>query len=190
MAASPISGYMSLPNLVDLARNAPLDDVALLGLTVAASVGYLSKGRLWNKPDPYHHTWFERPQEKDAARNAQKETRDIAQKLEETGKDIVVFFGSQSGTAEAFANMLAQELHLRFGVGALSADLSEFDPQSIARISSLRLAVFILSTFGEGDPSDNTAELWEWLTKSSNVCLSNLRYVAFGLGNCNYKYYK
>ncbi|MCJ1251128.1 hypothetical protein MMC30_008359 [Trapelia coarctata] len=189
MAAAMISNYMSLHNLVNLARNALLDDVALLGLTVAASVGYLSKGRLWDKPDPYHYTWFERPQEKDAARNAKKETRDIAQKLEETGKDIVVFFGSQSGTAEAFANRLARELHLRFGVATLSADLSDFDPQSIAGIPSSKLAVFILSTFGEGDPSDNTAELWEWLTKSSNLSLSNLRYVAFGLGNRNYNYY-
>ncbi|MCJ1474257.1 hypothetical protein MMC13_002915 [Lambiella insularis] len=184
-----ISDYISLPHIVKYAQRAPLDDLAVLGITVAASTGYFLKRKYWDKPDPYYYTWFERPQEKDSVRNSQKETRDIAQKLDEAGKDIVVFFGSQSGTAEAFANRLARELHLRFGVAVISADLSDFDAESIARIPCSKLAVFILSTFGEGDPSDNTAGLWEWLTKSKPPTLTSLRYVAFGLGNSNYKYY-
>ena len=104
-------------------------------------------------------------------------------------KDIVVFFGSQSGTAEAFANRLAREIHLRFGIGTLSADLSDFDAETIGLLPGNKVAIFILSTFGEGDPSDNTTGLWEWITKSPHLSLSNLRYVAFGLGNRNYKYY-
>lgn len=51
------------------------------------------------------------------------------------------------------------------------------------------MSVFIIATYGEGDPSDNTAGLWDWITKSSDVSLPNLRYVAFGLGNRNYKYF-
>ena len=71
----------------------------------------------------------------------------------------------------------------------MAADLSDFDAESIGRLPSSKLVVFILSTFGEGDPSDSTADLWEWLTKSTPTNLKNLRYVAFGLGNRNYKYY-
>lgn len=56
-------------------------------------------------------------------------------------------------------------------------------------IPEASLAIFIIATHGEGDPSDNTAGLWDWLTKSSDVSLPNLRYVAFGLGNRNYKHY-
>ena len=102
-----------------------------------------------------------------------------------------MFWGSQSGTAEGFANRLAREIALRFGVGALSADLSDFDPESVAQIPDSKVVVFVLSTYGEGDPSDNTAEFWDWLNKAdkAQVSLGNLRYFAFGLGNSNYKYY-
>ena len=50
------------------------------------------------------------------------------------------------------------------------------------------MAIFILSTFGEGDPSDNAFALWDWVQKNDDP-LSDLRYFAFGLGNKNYKYY-
>lgn len=61
-------------------------DFAALGLVTFVTVGALSRGKLWDKPDPYHHLWFERPQEKDAAgRASAKETRNIAEKME---KDV------------------------------------------------------------------------------------------------------
>ena len=73
---------------------------------------------------------------------------------------------------------------------ALSIDLSDYDSETIALIPESKLSIFILSTFGEGDPSDNTTSFWEWLQKSSSdLRLPNLRYMAFGLGNSNYKYY-
>lgn len=101
---------------------------------------------------------------------------------------MVIFWGSQSGTSEGFANRLAREIHSRFSIGVMSADLSDYDSETIALIPQSSFAVFILSTFGEGDPSDNTQSLWEWILKT-NDSLSQLRYVAFGLGNSNYKYY-
>jgi NADPH-ferrihemoprotein reductase len=99
-----------------------------------------------------------------------------------------VFWGSQSGTAEGFANRLARDIHARFGVGALSADLSDYDSETISLVSSTHIAIFILSTFGEGDPSDNAFALWDWVHKNDDP-LPDLRYFAFGLGNRNYKYY-
>lgn len=102
---------------------------------------------------------------------------------------MVVIWGSQSGTAERMANRLAKEIRQRFGINVLSADLSDYDSSSIAAIPKAKLAVFIMSTFGEGDPSDNAHDLWAWLGESSNVSLENLHYMAFGLGNSNYKYY-
>lgn len=108
-------------------------------------------------------------------------------------KDAVVFWGSQSGTAEGFANRLARELHQRLGLDALSADLSDFDSKTIALLPKSKMAIFILSTYGEGDPSDNAGPFWDWLTKlsdkDSGKTLSSLRYAAFGLGNTQYRYY-
>ena len=70
-------------------------------------------------------------------------------------------------------------------------DLSDYDSETIADIEKENFAVFILSTYGEGDPSDNAAGLWEWvkLIKDQKTRTEKLRYVALGLGNSNYKYY-
>jgi NADPH-ferrihemoprotein reductase len=104
-------------------------------------------------------------------------------------KDIVVFWGSQSGTAEAFATRLVRDLRSRFGLEALSADLSDYEPDSIANIPPTKFAIFLVSTYGEGDPSDNTAQLFSWISKEQPTCFNNLRYAAFGLGNSKYKFY-
>jgi NADPH-ferrihemoprotein reductase len=46
---------------------------------------YLLKGKVWDRPDPYHHVWFEKPQiAYAAAKSRVRETRNISQMLEET----------------------------------------------------------------------------------------------------------
>ena len=105
------------------------------------------------------------------------------------GADIVVFWGSQSGTAERFASRLAKEIKQRFGKIALVADMSDYESDSVARIPQSKAAIFIMSTFGEGDPSDNVHDFWSWIESKRGLPLSQLRYLAFGLGNSNYKHY-
>lgn len=70
----------------------------------------------------------------------------------------------------------------------MTADLSDYDSETMTQIPATNLAIFVLSTFGEGDPSDNAAAFWDWI-HLTDASLSNLHYVAFGLGNKNYKYY-
>ena len=67
--------------------------------------------------------------------------------------------------------------------------MSDYESDSVARISDSNLAIFIMSTFGEGDPSDNVHEFWSWIESKRGQPLSRLRYIAFGLGNSNYKHY-
>ncbi|PMD37493.1 putative NADPH-cytochrome P450 reductase [Hyaloscypha variabilis F] len=165
------------------------DTFALAAIAIGYAT-YLLKGIAWDKPDAHYYKFFERPHlSKSSANNEKRETRNIAQKLKENGKKLIIFWGSQSGTAEGFANRLGRECHLRFGLEVLVADLSDYDAETIAAITEEELAIFIISTYGEGDPSDNTTGLWNWLQKSKDISLLNLRYVALGLGNSNYKYY-
>ncbi|KAJ5089601.1 hypothetical protein N7532_008285 [Penicillium argentinense] len=181
-----------LEELSKYATPTGLADYSALAIIAGVSGAYLSRGYLWDQPDPYAYLAYERPQLKNggqAGANASKETRNIAQKLEETGKNIVVFWGSQSGTAEGFAHRLAREISIRWGQDSMTADLSDYDPISITEIPQSKLALFIVSTYGEGDPSDNTAEFWSWINKAGDISLSNLHYAAFGLGNTNYKFY-
>jgi NADPH-ferrihemoprotein reductase len=197
MASLPLFSQWNIPperlqELYKYAAPTGIADYAALAVIAGVSAGYLSRGILWDQPDPYHHLAFERPQLKyggQTGANANKETRNIAQKLEETGKNIVVFWGSQSGTAEGFAHRLAREISIRWGQESMTADLSDYDPATITEIPNTKLAIFIVSTYGEGDPSDNTADFWSWITKAGEISLTNLRYVAFGLGNTNYKFY-
>ncbi|KAI0438347.1 hypothetical protein F4803DRAFT_569704 [Xylaria telfairii] len=166
-------------------------DLASLVVLGVVSVAYLFGGTPWNKPDPYYNIFFERPQFNDGFQSSRPTaTRNIAEKLEQANQKVVIFWGSQSGTAEIFAQRLARECHFRYGLDAIAVDLSDYDAETISEIPEAKLAIFILSTFGEGDPSDNAAGLWEWLRKDpSRVSLPTLQYTAFGLGNRNYKYY-
>jgi NADPH-ferrihemoprotein reductase len=102
---------------------------------------------------------------------------------------VVIFWGSQSGTAEGFANRLVQDCRTRLGLDAIAVDLSEYEPESISNIPEAKVAIFILSTYGEGDPSDNTAQLFSWLNTNQEIKFPSLHYAAFGLGNSKYKFY-
>lgn len=167
-------------------------DVVALFLIVLSTLGYLTNGRVWNKADPHHGVWFEKPQSAGNKSNGNAtESRDISRSLTEGDYRCVIFWGSQSGTSERFAQTLGRECLAHFGINALVADLSDYDADSIARIETTQFAIFILSTYGEGDPSDNTTGLWDYIkeVKEKHIKLESLRYLAFGLGNSNYKYY-
>ncbi|KAH7069419.1 cytochrome P450 reductase 2 [Paraphoma chrysanthemicola] len=186
-----LHGLQSSPILQTLKPSSTADGVAFL-LFLLTSLGYITRGRVWDKRDSHYHVFFERPQVAAGdSNNASKSTRDISERLQEGAYQCVIFWGSQSGTAERFAETLGRECLARFGIQALVADLSDFDAESIASIQETHFAIFLLSTYGEGDPSDNTAGLWDWIRRVNDegIKLDNLRYVAFGLGNSNYKYY-
>lgn len=175
---------LALPSLIDLTWD---DYVALFCLLVGAAT-YLSYGKLWAKPDPYLYKLYERPQEQLGATAHEESTKDIAKQLQQQNKDLVIFWGSQSGTAERLAHRLARDCNQYFGLNVTVADLSDYDHDTISQISETKFALFLLSTYGEGDPSDNTTDFLSWVQKRSET-LSNLRYAAFGLGNSNYVYY-
>ncbi|KAJ8123341.1 hypothetical protein ONZ43_g686 [Nemania bipapillata] len=46
-----------------------------------------------------------------------------------------------------------------------------------------------MSTYGEGDPSDNALEFVAWVKSETKGSLKRLQYAAFGCGNRNYRYY-
>jgi len=183
-------GLEQLRLLFETLKPGSWTDVAALGLFALAGVGYSLRGIAWDRPDPYRYIYYERPQErKGAARTASLNTRNVAQRLEDLSKEGVIFWGSQSGTAEGFAQRLSRDLHLRFGLETLTADLSDYDPATIALIPESKLTFFVLSTYGEGDPSDNAVYFWNWIRGDCDLSTPNIRFMAFELGNSNYKYY-
>lgn len=175
--------------LSQLPQYGRLDDFAAMAVITTLTVLFLLRGVVWDKPDPFLYKMYERPQEKMGSVKKDAETRDVREKMEKVGAEIVIFWGSQSGTAERFANRLSKEIGQRFGRRALAADCSDYEAESIKNLTKDKLALFIASTFGEGEPSDNVIDLWAWLHTAKGSPLANLKYAAFGLGNSNYKYY-
>lgn len=166
-------------------------DLVILPLVALGSAFFINRGSILPRSDPYYYKWFERPQHSIGARAQVKaRTRNIAELVDETSADIVVFWGSQSGTAEGFAHRLAREAHQRFKLKPVVADLQDYDTVSIAKLSAKTLVVFVVSTFGEGDPSDNAQDFVFWLRDSkTRAVMKQLKFAAFGCGNSNYRYY-
>lgn len=110
---------------------------------------------------------------------------------------MIVFYGSQTGTAEGFAARIAKECSQRFGVSCMTADLELYDLTYLDQVPKDKLVVFVLATYGEGDPTDNAMDFWDLVTEdeptfsesSEDRPLTNLNYVMFGLGNKTYDQY-
>lgn len=105
----------------------------------------------------------------------------------------MVYWGSQSGRAERLAARLARECTARLGLRVAMADLDDHDHQHLSEVPSSKLIVFVVSTFGEGDPTDNSVAFCSVLkalrATGNTQLLTHLRYTAFGLGNRNYRHY-
>lgn len=166
-------------------------DAIVLGAILLGTLAYFTKGRLWAvTKDPYANGF--------AAAGAAKagRTRNIVEKMEESNKNCVVFYGSQTGTAEDYASRLAKEGKSRFGLNTMVADLEDYDFDNLDSVPSDTVVMFVLATYGEGEPTDNAVDFHEFITgedvsfnEGSDPALGNLNYVAFGLGNNTYEHY-
>lgn len=169
-------------------------DLVVLALIFVGTVAYFTKGTYWGvQKDPYAATY--------AAANGAKtgKTRNILEKLEETGKNCVIFYGSQTGTAEDYASRLAKEGSQRFGLKTMTADLEDYDAEHLDKFPEDKIAFFILATYGEGEPTDNAVDFYEFVMSEDSTYsegagveekpLSALKYVTFGLGNNTYEHY-
>uniref|UniRef100_A0A672PLD5 NADPH--cytochrome P450 reductase n=1 Tax=Sinocyclocheilus grahami TaxID=75366 RepID=A0A672PLD5_SINGR len=110
-------------------------------------------------------------------------------KMKKTGKNIVVFYGSQTGTAEEFSNRLSKDAH-RYGMKGMSADPEEYDMSELSRLPEIEnsLAIFCMATYGEGDPTDNSQDFYDWL-QEGDADFTGVKYTVFSLGNKTYEHY-
>uniref|UniRef100_A0A8C9R747 NADPH--hemoprotein reductase n=1 Tax=Scleropages formosus TaxID=113540 RepID=A0A8C9R747_SCLFO len=111
------------------------------------------------------------------------------EKMKKTNKNIVVFYGSQTGTAEEFSNRLSKDAR-RYGMKGMAADPEEYDMSELSRLTEIEnsLAIFCMATYGEGDPTDNAQEFYEWLQETNNS-LDGVNFAVFALGNKTYEHY-
>lgn len=126
----------------------------------------------------------------------------------------VLFYGSQTGTAEDLATRFAKELADTYGVGTLVCDPEDYDMQELKtkwpsaqdlELEEKKLVVmFFMATYGEGEPTDNAVEFYDWIMNgrgkvadegdeedemTEEKVFTNVVFSAFGLGNKTYEHY-
>ena len=103
---------------------------------------------------------------------------------EDRSVPVLVLFASQTGSAEAIAWQTGRALHAQ-GTACRVMALNALDLQTL---QSARRALFIASTYGEGDAPDNAGLFVELLMKKPGAPpdLTNLGYAMLALGDRQY----
>ncbi|CBX93690.1 hypothetical protein IAQ61_003579 [Plenodomus lingam] len=197
MSAQPLRLPLPLATTNWTGKMAQLDtlDIIVLAALLVGTLAYFTKGTYWGvSADPYGSSLA-------SANGGAKagKSRNIVEKMNQSDKNCVVFYGSQTGTAEDYASRLSKEGHSRFGLKTMVADLEEYDFDNLDSFPEDKLAIFVLATYGEGEPTDNAVEFYEFIGSedisfangggAEERPLSQLHYVAFGLGNNTYEHY-
>ncbi|WP_423814814.1 flavodoxin domain-containing protein, partial [Pseudomonas viridiflava] len=99
------------------------------------------------------------------------------------GDKWLIGFASQSGFAEQLAWQSA---------GQLQAAGHAVNVQPLASLSSSHLrearhALFVVSTFGDGDPPDNASDFWHSLQSAEADALVNSCFSVLALGDSSYQ---
>ncbi|KAJ3011486.1 hypothetical protein HKX48_006806 [Thoreauomyces humboldtii] len=128
---------------------------------------------------------------------------------------LVLFYGSQTGTAEDLATRIGTECTKQYGLPALICDPEEYDMTELAGWAENGmhdqgvkvLFGFFMATYGEGEPTDNAVEFYDWIMAGSGKGddegddeidddelleerrLEGINYVMFGLGNKTYEHF-
>lgn len=103
--------------------------------------------------------------------------------------EVVFYFGSQTGTAEKFANQLEEDAE-RLGVEQSKViDFNNFTPEEFC---AHKFVVFVVATHYEGDPCDNTKNFHKWFKglqrdKSNPTPFKGMKFTVFGLGDTSYE---
>ena len=99
-----------------------------------------------------------------------------------TGREVVVLWASQTGTAEKFADAAAEHLRAA-GHRTTLVEMDETDPGRLPHGADLLL---ITSTFSDGDAPDNGSGFWEALAHAEAPRLDGVRFAVLAFGDSSY----
>lgn len=104
--------------------------------------------------------------------------------------DVAFYFGSQTGTAEKFAQALSDEATK---LGVETAKVIDFEDFAQDAFTTHSLVIVVIATHYEGDPCDNTKKFYKWfkeqMKKPEDKIMSKVHFSVFGLGDTSYEQY-
>ncbi len=95
---------------------------------------------------------------------------------------LIIHFATETGNSEGLAKRLSKTAKaMNFEVAVMGLD--RVSPEDLAQSAS---ALFIVSTFGDGDPPENARAFADALAQADAPSLQSLRYAVCALGDTNY----
>lgn len=96
---------------------------------------------------------------------------------------LLVAYASQTGYAESLATQTAQSLR----AGGLTVRIASLEHLDIARLAAYRRLLFVVSTYGEGDPPDAAAAFAGTMQQTpQGAALAGAQYAVLALGDSEY----
>lgn len=90
----------------------------------------------------------------------------VAEEAEPTGPKVTLLYGTQTGTAERFAKQLKSEMSSRYGDSNHYSIVDIEDYKAEELLCKETLVFFLMATYGDGEPTDNAADFYNWLIKA------------------------
>lgn len=114
-------------------------------------------------------------------RQARAEAEALVTAQEEGAQPLLVAYASQTGQAEELARETARVLH----AAGEPVQLCALDAVDAGRLRDTRRALFVASTYGEGDAPDNAAR-FQSTVMAAGASLAQLHYAVLALGDRQY----
>lgn len=95
---------------------------------------------------------------------------------------VTILWGSQTGNAEG----LAKKLVKRMKKGNFDPEIHDMATYDRSRLPKEKNLLVITSTYGDGEPPDNAAELHDWLLSEDAPKLEGVSYSVMALGDTSY----
>ncbi|KAL2782290.1 NADPH-dependent diflavin oxidoreductase 1 isoform b [Daubentonia madagascariensis] len=100
---------------------------------------------------------------------------------------LLVLFGSQTGTAQDVSERLGREARRR----RLGCRVQALDSYPVVNLINEPLVIFVCATAGQGDPPDNMKNFWKFIFRKNlpSTSLCRMDFAVLGLGDSSYAKY-
>lgn len=108
--------------------------------------------------------------------NSNNAAKRSAAKVDETAPDkerCTILFGTQTGTAERFAKSLRSQLESKYGANTAFdvVDIEHYNAEE--RLAKEKLVFFLMATYGDGEPTDNAADFYNYLMGQADAATAD-----------------